>query len=242
MVESLGWFYSLPLIGKTLFTSPLSQRHGLVQTQILASRGHDFDRRQACRGKKWTRCSPPSSAPPRAARCRKNSATANLNLSLERLEFLRRPGARRAKRRRALAGGALHALSARRRSRFRGRSPKRYGINQARAFARMERITRTGFTLQRAGSYGRNRARIMGLTRNFARSCALLRPRQPLRQQSLRSRPRLRRLRRQLRQAQRAGPRASWPTSLGARTTGQERHRDSARHLFHRRTTQHDHR
>ena len=46
-----------------------------------------------------------------------------------------------------------------------------------------------------------------GVDEKLRTSCAPLRPRQPLRQQSLRSRPRLRRLRRQLRQAQRAGDR-----------------------------------
>src|SRR4029079_12561084 len=46
---------------------------------------------------------------------------------------------------------------------------REYGINQGASFARMERITRTGFTLSEQVFTVETTLRIMGLTRNFAR-------------------------------------------------------------------------
>ena len=92
----------------------------------------------------------------------------NLNLSLERLEFLRR---------RALEQDVGEpspearstALSAEEETAFVEDLRSSYGINQHSAFARMERITRTGFTSSEQALTVETALRMMGLTRNFAR-------------------------------------------------------------------------
>ena len=50
MVESLGWFYSLPMIGKTIFTTWYRNAISLGQAHFLASGRHDPNRRQAVTG------------------------------------------------------------------------------------------------------------------------------------------------------------------------------------------------
>ena len=96
--------------------------------------------------------------PPRAGRLQEKFGDRNLNLSLERLEFLRR----RALDERTSASHrqrrAPPRSPAKKRRRFVEDLRRDYGINQGASFARMERITRTGFTLSEQVLTGGNRA------------------------------------------------------------------------------------
>ena len=98
-----------------------------------------------------------------------NFGERHLNLSLERLEFLRR---------RALDGQSAGEPSPQARSTALSREEeaafvedlrRNHGINPGASFARMERITRTGFTLSEQVFTVETALRMMGLTRNFAR-------------------------------------------------------------------------
>jgi uncharacterized protein YbcC (UPF0753/DUF2309 family) len=92
-----------------------------------------------------------------------------LNLSLERLEFLRRRALdeESAGERSPLARST--ALSAAEEDAFVADLRRDYDINQGSSFARMERITRTGFTIGEQVFTVETALRLMGLTRNFAR-------------------------------------------------------------------------
>ena len=109
----------------------------------------------------------------------------NLNLSLERLEFLRRRALDEENAGEPSPAARSTALSREEEAVFVEELRREYGINQGASFARMERITRTGFTLQRAGSDRGNRAQNHGLDAKLRPSRAPLRPRQPLGEQSL---------------------------------------------------------
>lgn len=165
MVESLGWFYSLPLIGKTVFASwyhtwAVRLRRIFVPrvstsltvdklsreevTEMLAAEQRGIIRRAL----------------------QKRFGDRYLNLSLERLEYLRK---------RALdeSHGGDHApkgsLSAEEEATFVQVLREQYRINPGGAFARMERITRMGFTLAEQVFTVETALRMMGLTENFAR-------------------------------------------------------------------------
>ena len=140
-----------------------------------------------------------------------------LNLSLERLEFLRRRALEQDVGR-TLSGGTLLRAFRRRRDRLR-RRPAKFLWHQSALGLRTHRAHHAdGFYLQRTGPYGRDRAADYGAHPEFRQISALLRPRQHLGKQSLRSRPGLRRLRGQSRQSQRARPGARGQQAPGAGT------------------------
>ena len=93
----------------------------------------------------------------------------NLNLSLERLEFLRRRALDEESAGEPSPAARSTALSREEEADFVEDLRRDYGINQGAAFARMERITRTGFTLSEQVLTVETALRMMGLTRNFAR-------------------------------------------------------------------------
>ena len=165
MVESLGWFYSLPLIGKTvlaawyqewaarlrrLFVPPVATSLTVDKlsreevTEMLAAEQRGMIRRAL----------------------QERFGDRDLNLSLERLEFLRQ---------RALdeTDSGQHAskgsLSSDEEAAFIDALRTEYRINQGGAFARMERITRMGFTPSEQAFTVETALRMMGLTGNFAR-------------------------------------------------------------------------
>ena len=93
----------------------------------------------------------------------------NLNLSLERLEFLRRRALDEQSVGEPSPQARSTALSPEEEAEFVEDLRRRYGINQGGAFARMERITRTGFTLSEQVLTVETVLRMIGLTTNFAR-------------------------------------------------------------------------
>lgn len=164
-VETLGWFYGLPLIGKTIFTA---WYHGLAERlrrifvpsvattlpvdklsreavdEMMAAEQRGIIRRAL---QEWF-------------------GDRELNLSLERLEFLRK---------KALDEPFTDphppkgSLSSREEAEFVEVLRRVYRIDSGGAFARRERITRTGFTpAEQAFTVG-TALRMMGLTRDFAR-------------------------------------------------------------------------
>src|SRR6185295_17673415 len=93
----------------------------------------------------------------------------NLNLSLERLDFLRRRALDEQSVGEPSPQARSTALSSQEEAEFVEDLRQHYGINQGGAFARMERITRTGFTLSEQVLTVETVLRMIGLTRNFAR-------------------------------------------------------------------------
>jgi hypothetical protein len=164
-VESLGWFYGLPLIGRTVF--PAWYRNGIdwlrrtfVPTVATAVTVDKLSREEV---------EEMLAAEQRAVIRRalqERFGDRDLILSLERLEFLRK---------RALdePASGQHppkgSLTAEEETAFVRDLRDHHRINPGGAFARMERITRIGFTLGEQVFTVETALRMMGLTRNFAR-------------------------------------------------------------------------
>ncbi|HEX6174424.1 MAG TPA: DUF2309 domain-containing protein [Candidatus Binatia bacterium] len=168
MVESLGWFYSLPLIGKTL--SPTWYRNVVswLRRKLVPPVATTLTVDKLSREEVEEMLAAEQRAITRRA-LQENFGERHLNLSLERLEFLRR---------RALYGESAGEPSPQARSTALSREEeaafvedlrRNYGINPGASFARMERITRTGFTVSEQVFTVETALRMMGLTRNFAR-------------------------------------------------------------------------
>ena len=210
----LGWFYSLPMIGKTIFTSCYANASAWFKRTFLHPVATTLTVDKLSRNEVEEMLAAEQRAIARRA-LQEKFGDRQLNLSLERLEFLRRR-ALRARRRRTVSGGTLLRAFRRRRDRLR-RRPAKFLWHQSTLGLRTHRAHHTnGFYLQRAGPYGRNRAADHGAHPEFRQISALLRPRQHLGKQSLRSRPGLRRLRGQFRQSQRARPGAHGQQAPGA--------------------------
>ena len=167
MVESLGWFYSLPMIGKTIFTSFYANASAWFKRTFLHPVATTLTVDKLSRNEVEEMLAAEQRAIARRA-LQEKFGDRQLNLSLERLEFLRR---------RALEQDVgqpspearSYALSAGEETAFVEELRSSYGINQRSAFARTERITRTGFTPSEQALMVETALRIMGLTRNFAR-------------------------------------------------------------------------
>ncbi len=167
MVESLGWFYSLPMIGKTIFTNYYANANAWFKRTFLHPVATTLTVDKLSRDEVEEMLGAEQRAIARRA-LQEKFGDRQLNLSLERLEFLRR---------RALEQDVgepspearSYALSADEETAFVEDLRSSYGINQHSAFARTERITRTGFTSSEQALMVETALRIMGLTRNFAR-------------------------------------------------------------------------
>jgi uncharacterized protein YbcC (UPF0753/DUF2309 family) len=167
MVESVGWFYSLPMIGKTIFTSFYANASAWFRRTLLRPVATTLTVDKLSRNEVEEMLAAEQRAIARRA-LQEKFGDRHLNLSLERLEFLRR---------RALEQEAgepspearSYALSADEETAFVEELRNSYGINQHSAFARTERITRTGFTPAEQALVVETALRVMGLTRNFAR-------------------------------------------------------------------------
>lgn len=169
-VESLGWFYSLPLIGKTVFPDWYRAWTARLRRIFVPSVATTLTVDKLSRNEVEEMLAAEQRAVIRRA-LQDRFGDRDLNLSLERLESLRR---------RALdeisAGqhppyhpSRPYALSAEEEAAFVDELRRHYRITQGGAFARMERITRIGFTLSEQVFTVETALRVMGLTRNFAR-------------------------------------------------------------------------
>jgi uncharacterized protein YbcC (UPF0753/DUF2309 family) len=167
MVESLGWFYSLPFVGKTLSPTWYRSLMTWLRRKLVPPVATTLTVDKLSREEVEEMLAAEQRAITRRA-LQENFGERHLNLSLDRLEFLRR---------RALGQSAGEpspqarstALSREEEAAFVEDLRQDHGINPGASFARMERITRTGFTLSEQVFTVETALRMMGLTRNFAR-------------------------------------------------------------------------
>jgi hypothetical protein len=168
MVESLGWFYSLPLVGKTLFATRYRNAIDKLRRKLVPPVATTLTVDKLSRQEVEEMLAAEQRATTRRA-LQERFGDRNLNLSLERLEFLRRRALDEAGAGEPSPAARATALSREEEASFVDELRREHGINQAASFARMERITRTGFTLQEQVLTVETALRIMGLTSNFAR-------------------------------------------------------------------------
>ena len=168
MVESLGWFYSLPLVGKTLCAARYRTVMDWIRRQIVHPVATTLTVDKLLRAEVDEMLAAEQRATTRRA-LQEKFGDRNLNLSLERLEFLRLRALDEQNVGEPAPAARSTALSREEEAGFVEELRREYGINQGASFARMERITRTGFTLHEQVLTVETALRIMGLTRNFAR-------------------------------------------------------------------------
>jgi uncharacterized protein len=168
MVETLGWFYSIPLLGKTLFANTYRSATDRLRQTLVPAVATTLTVDKLSRQEVEEMLAAEQRAVTRRA-LQEKFGDRNLNLSLERLEFLRRRALVDEDAGEPSPAARSTALSAEEEAAFVEDLRREYGINQGASFARMERITRTGFTLSEQVLTVETALRIMGLTRNFAR-------------------------------------------------------------------------
>jgi uncharacterized protein len=168
MVESLGWFYSLPMMGKTIFAAGYQNLIGWLRRTFLLPVATTLTVDKLSRAEVEEMLAAEQRATARRV-LQEKFGDRHLNLSLERLEFLRRRALGENEPGEPAPQARSYALSAEEETAFIDELRHSYGINQRSAFARAERITRTGFTLSEQALTVETVLRIMGLTRNFAR-------------------------------------------------------------------------
>lgn len=168
MVESLGWFYSLPLVGKTLCAARYRSVMDWVRRKLVPPVATTLTVDKLSREEVEEMLAAEQRATTRRA-LQEKFGDRNLNLSLERLEFLRHRALDEQSAGEPSPQARSTALSREEEADFIEDLRRDYGINQGGVFARVERITRTGFTLSEQVLTVETALRMMGLTRNFAR-------------------------------------------------------------------------
>ncbi|MDC4206083.1 MAG: DUF2309 domain-containing protein [Candidatus Manganitrophus sp.] len=169
MVESVGWFYALPLIGKTVFTNGYRNLTAWFRRLFAPPVATSLTIDKLSRKEVEEMLASEQRSIIRRA-LQQQFADRNLNLSLERLEFLRRRAMDDIDPAPLVKGSVRpNALSPEEEAAFVEDLRTRYQINRRWSFARMEKITRTGFTLQEQLFTVETALRMMGLTKNFAR-------------------------------------------------------------------------
>jgi hypothetical protein len=168
MVESLGWFYSVPMIGKTIFTAWYGRAVAWLKRTFLPPVATTLTVDKLSRAEVEEMLAAEQRATARRV-LQEKFGDRHLNLSLERLEYLRRRALDEESAAQPSPQARSYALSAEEEKDFIEELRRSHGINRRFAFARAERITRTGFTSAEQAAAVETALRIMGLTRNFAR-------------------------------------------------------------------------
>jgi uncharacterized protein YbcC (UPF0753/DUF2309 family) len=168
MVESLGWFYAAPFVGKTLFPAWYRSALEWLRKKLVPPVATTLTVDKLSREEVEEMLAAEQRAVTRGA-LQEKFGDRNLNLSLERLEFLRRRALDQESAAEPSPQARSTALSAEEEAAFVEDLREHYGINHGASFARMERITRTGLTLAEQVFTVETALRMMGLTRNFAR-------------------------------------------------------------------------
>ena len=167
-VESFGWFYSLPMIGKTIFTTWYSNAVAWLKRTFLPPVATTLTVDKLSRAEVEEMLAAEQRGTARRV-LQEKFRDRHLNLSLARLEFLRRRALEEESTAEPSPQARSYALSAEEEKDFIEELRRSHGMNRRFAFARTERITRTGFTSAEQAAPVETALRIMGLTRNFAR-------------------------------------------------------------------------
>jgi uncharacterized protein YbcC (UPF0753/DUF2309 family) len=168
MVESLGWFYSLPFVGKMLWPDGYRKVTAWLRQKLVPPVATTLTVDKLTRPEVEEMLAAEQRAVTRQA-LQEKFGERHLNLSLERLDFLRRRALDEASAGEPSPQARSTALSPEEETAFVAELRRDYGINPGDAFARMERITRTGFTLAEQVLTVETALRMMGLVKNFAR-------------------------------------------------------------------------
>jgi uncharacterized protein YbcC (UPF0753/DUF2309 family) len=242
MVESLGWFYGLPIVGKTLLPDLYRRWTAWLRRRLVPTIATTLTVDKLAPAETADMLAAEQQAAIRQA-LKERTGLRSSQITPAFVEMLRQRALSgegepaealvEAATKASLSPGALDAFVVTLR--------QRYEINQRSASRQKERITRTGFTIDEQvltvdgpahdGAHGEFRA-----------ARAVLRARQHVREQSVRVRAGLRRLRRQRRQAQRARAGHDGQQSESAGAAGKERSRGAVRHALLGRPGRHDHR
>ncbi|MFZ5863897.1 MAG: DUF2309 domain-containing protein [Nitrospirota bacterium] len=165
MVESLGWFYSLPLIGKTVLATWYQRAAARLRRVLVPHISTAMTVDKLSREEVTEMLAAEQRGVIRRA-LQERFGDRDLNLSLERLEYLRKRALEEPSDDQHPPKGALTTDEE---TAFIDVLREQYRINQGGAFSRMERITRMGFTPSEQAFTVETALRMMGLTENFAR-------------------------------------------------------------------------
>ena len=164
-VESLGWFYSLPFIGKTVFTAWYQAWAAQLRRVFVPKVATTVTVDKLTRVDVNEMLAAEQRSIIRQA-LQEQFGDRHLNLSLDRLEFLRKKALEEPLGNQQPPKGSLTLEEE---TTFVIDLRRTYRINPADAFARMERITRIGFTHAEQLFTVETALRLIGLTKNFAR-------------------------------------------------------------------------
>ncbi|MHB1606222.1 MAG: DUF2309 domain-containing protein [Leptospirales bacterium] len=167
-VESLGWFYSLPLIGKTLLPAWYHKWKSWIRNLLVPILSTALTVDKLSQGSVNEILASEQRSIIRRA-LQEQFGNRNLVLSLERLEFLRKRALDEIAPAQSQESARSVALTPEEEEAFVGDLRRRYRINHGWAFTRMENMTQIGFTENEQAFTVETTLRILGLTRNFAR-------------------------------------------------------------------------
>lgn len=167
-VESLGWFYSLPLVGKTVFPEGFRRWIARLRSLFVPHIATALTVDKLSRDEVTEMLVAEQRSDIRRA-LQDGFGDRELNLSLERLEFLRKRALGEIGDDRARTMRRNAALTQEEEDLFVGELRDRHRITHGWSFARMERITQIGFTLEEQIFTVETALRMMGFTKNFAR-------------------------------------------------------------------------
>jgi uncharacterized protein YbcC (UPF0753/DUF2309 family) len=168
MVESLGWFYIVPFVGKTIAPAWYRRAMEWLRQKLVPTVSTTLTIDKLSKEEVREMLAAEQRAVTRRA-LQEKFGHRNLNLSLERLEFLRRRALGEEWPGEPPPQARSTALSTEEEAAFVEDLRREYGINQGASFARMERITRTGLTVGEQVFTVETVLRMIGLLRNFAR-------------------------------------------------------------------------